>query len=66
MQRYNNSYNTYKKQEKKAGTSFVFLFPDEKIWSDYSWKLICVDQSRFYNFLQAVEIKDVQYNFKIF
>ena len=31
----------------------------QEIWQSDSWKPVCIDQSRFYNFSQAGELKNV-------
>ena len=48
----------FKKQEKKLALT-LFYFLGKELWLGSSWKLICIDQSGFYNFLDAGEFRNV-------
>ena len=45
------------KQKKIALTSFCYL--GQEIWLGYSWKLICIDQSKFLSLLHPGELKNI-------
>ena len=52
------------KKKKLAIISFYWL--GQETWLDDSWKLIYINQSRFYNLFYVGKFKNAWHNFKIF
>ena len=65
IQRYYNGRNIIKIIDNNLVLTSSY-FPVQEIWCCDSWKLISVNQSRFYNCLLLEEFKKVQHNFKRF
>ena len=54
-----------KRKKKKLALTFLYCLGQET-WLDNSWKLIYINQSRFYNFFHMGKLKNVSDNFEIF
>ena len=54
-----------KMKKKKLVLTFLYCL-DQETWLDDSWKLININQSRFYNLSHVGKFKNVQHNFEIF